>query len=87
MPYLTKENRQKFDSMLREREKCSTPGELNYIITVILTDYMQEKGLSYSTINDMVGALECCKLELYRRIAAPYEDTKIVQNGDVYPKT
>ena len=28
--------------------------------------------------------LECAKLELYRRVAAPYEDEKIDQNGDVY---
>jgi hypothetical protein len=27
--------------------------------------------------------LECCKLELYRKIAAPYEDIKIQENGDV----
>jgi len=32
----------------------------------------------------VTGVLECAKLELYRRIAAPYEDTKIEENGDVY---
>lgn len=32
----------------------------------------------------MVGALECAKLELYRRIAIPYEEQKIQENGDVY---
>lgn len=30
------------------------------------------------------GALECAKLELYIRIARPYEDAKIHDNGDVY---
>jgi hypothetical protein len=34
--------------------------------------------------NDVIGALECCKLELYRRMVAPYENTKIKENGDVY---
>lgn len=34
--------------------------------------------------SEIIGALECCKLELYRRIAAPYEDIKIGENGDVY---
>lgn len=33
---------------------------------------------------DALGALECCKLEFYRRVAAPYEDSKIISNGDVY---
>jgi hypothetical protein len=39
---------------------------------------------SYQSINDVLGALEGAKLEFYRRIAAPYEDTKIQENGDVY---
>ena len=30
-----------------------------------------------------MGVLECCKLEFYRRVAAPYEDIKIEENGDV----
>jgi hypothetical protein len=40
--------------------------------------------VGYAEINEVVGVLECCKLELYRRLAAPYEDTKIKENGDVY---
>ena len=32
----------------------------------------------------LIGVLECAKLELYRRVAAPYEDDKIDENGDVY---
>jgi hypothetical protein len=32
----------------------------------------------------MIGALECCKLELYRMLIAPYEDAKINENGGVY---
>jgi hypothetical protein len=35
-------------------------------------------------INSMIGALECCKLELYRRLAAPYEDQVLDANGDAY---
>lgn len=33
---------------------------------------------------DVLGALECCKLEFYRRVAVPYEDRKITLNGDCY---
>jgi len=29
--------------------------------------------------------MECAKMEIYRRLVAPYEDRKIVQNGDVNP--
>ncbi len=31
-----------------------------------------------------MGALEGSKLEFYRRIAAPYENKKMKENGDVY---
>lgn len=45
---------------------------------------MQRKGLKYDTINDILGALEGSKLEFYRRIAVPYENVKLAENGDVY---
>ena len=32
----------------------------------------------------MMGALECCKLELYRRLVGPYEDEVLEANGDAY---
>jgi hypothetical protein len=40
--------------------------------------------LRYAHLNEVIGALECAKLELYRRIAVPYEDQKITESGDVY---
>ena len=43
-----------------------------------------ENLLKYSEINSVIGVLECAKMELYRRIAAPYEDKKCEENGDVY---
>lgn len=62
-----------------------TPGELNFQLTEVIKSYVKSRGLSYQTVNDIVGALEGAKLEFYRRVAAPYEDTKIAANGDVYP--
>jgi hypothetical protein len=62
-----------------------TIGELNYRITLLCLDWLGVHGKSYKNINAVVGALECAKLEFYRRLAAVYEDTKIQQNGDVYP--
>jgi broad-specificity NMP kinase len=37
----------------------------------------------YHKYNAAVGVLECAKLELYRRLVSGYEDTKIIENGDV----
>jgi hypothetical protein len=61
-----------------------SPGELNFVLTRILDDYIVRRGKNYLIINEVIGVLECAKLELYRRIAAPYEDEKLADNGDVY---
>lgn len=60
-----------------------TVGELNYMLTTIIKQYHQSVG-GYQAVNDVLGALEGAKLEFYRRVAAPYEDIKIKENGDVY---
>lgn len=82
MPYI--QQRQKTE--LKDGREPSTSGELNYTLTLVIKKYMDTKGLSYTTINDILGALEGCKLEFYRRIAKPYEDNKLSLNGDVYDK-
>jgi hypothetical protein len=81
MPYIKKLRREELE---KEGYFPSNVGELNYILTLISREYMETKGLSYQTINDIIGALEGAKLEFYRRIASPYEDEKITENGDVY---
>lgn len=63
---------------------ADNPGELNYQITELLKQYINRQGLSYQTINDIVGALEGAKLEFYSRIATPYERQKAYDNGDIY---
>lgn len=81
MPYIKPEDRL---HILADEKQISTAGELNYFISTLINWYLNEKGKSYSTINEVIGVLECAKLELYRRVAAPYEDIKIQENGDVY---
>lgn len=84
MPYIFHKDREKLVNSLSEVGcKCDNAGELNYAFTMIAQTYLQRKGLKYQNINDVVGALEGAKIEFYRRIAAPYEDEKIQQNGDV----
>ena len=58
-------------------------GAYNYIISRIIHQFLIVNGLKYDNINSMIGVLECAKLELYRMIAAPYEDTKILENGNI----
>jgi hypothetical protein len=59
-------------------------GELTYEVTVAVDRYLDRRPLSYAHIAEAVAALECAKLELYRRVASPYEDDKRAINGDVY---
>lgn len=99
MPYVKKEKRDKFDELIGQLSdlvhqdmemNCSgIQGNLNYIITCLLYQSYSKwsdgsSNLGYSDMNNMIGILECAKLELYRRLAAPYEDKKIDENGDVY---
>jgi hypothetical protein len=87
VPYISKDRRGEIwdeETARIEVAFIHTPGELNYAFTEMLKEYAELKGHSYTTYNEIVGILECCKLEMYRRLAATYEDEKIVQNGDVY---
>jgi len=81
MPYITRDKRP------LARTHPVTAGELNYAITELLLSYIRFKTLSYQTINDIVGALAGAQMEFYRRVAVPYENGKIEQNGDVYEET
>jgi hypothetical protein len=81
MPYIDGEARTRLEGGGRP----TTAGELNYAITRIVDRYLMDKGgVRYAHLNEVVGALECAKLELYRRLAAPYEDEKMRESGDVY---
>ena len=85
MPYIKQDRREALAYVSRNGEEVpGTAGELNYLLTETCLEYCRAKGLNYATINDVLGALEGAKLEFYRRVAAPYENTKIEQNGDVY---
>jgi len=83
MPYIPVERREEFWN--NHKLLPETAGELNFYITDLLIDYAIVKGgSSYNTYNEIVGVLECCKLEFVRRLLNPYEDQKIKDNTDVY---
>lgn len=88
MPYIEKEARKRLD--YPECMPPKTPAELNYVLTKAVLRYLvvnqSPNGPSYQHYNDAIGALEACKLELYRRMVAPYERIKVALNGDVYPE-
>lgn len=72
MPYITK----KRAGVVTVPE---TPGELNYMLTDMCVNYLKYNyGInpSYAQRSEIVTALECAKLEFYRRNMAKYEDEK-----------
>lgn len=92
MPYIKQEDRVWLEGPLHRLEHQmgimddKGPGPLNYIITNLLIEWLGDNP-NYERYNAAIGVLECAKLELYRRQIAPYEDTKIKANGDVYGAT
>lgn len=78
-----------------ESNKCITlkeilpvrlsPGELNYIITVLIHNNIKDfyGNFDYTRLNGLIGILECAKSELYRMIIAKYEDKKRMKNGPI----
>lgn len=86
MPYIKKEMRERIewlDQIVDLAKRLETEGDLNYTITRLCHEYLKIKGEKYATYNSIIGALECAKLELYRRKIAGYENFKARENGDV----
>lgn len=83
MPYIKKINRPSLDDHTRTPFNA---GDLNYCITRLCDDYLLNMGKTYANINEVVGVLECAKLEFARRILFPYEEEKLKDptGGEVY---
>ena len=86
MPYIKPSQREDVEEKLNATGLNYVPknaGELNYVISVFIDNYLRAFGRNYSNCNEMIGVLECCKMEYYRTVVGPYEDMKIEENGDV----
>jgi hypothetical protein len=96
MPYIKQEDRDKFkikygdmpingnvDPLVFVAEQCQNAGDLNYAITMILKTYLQQNGENYARHNEIIGMLDCCKAEWYRKMVSPYEDLKEKENGSL----
>jgi len=83
MPYIVRSRRKVLDKKLKPLIKeLQSGGECCYAIVRILECLLPS--LCYSHIAGAIGVLETAKLELYRRVAAPYEDHKLKESGDVF---
>lgn len=84
MPYIKKNDRDViYKQGLLDPEMITSAGELNYVFSIIMQKYIESKGERYQNYNDIMGAIEGAKLELYRRHIGPYENNAINKNGDI----
>ena len=89
MPYIDLERRKhiKIDIDMTVDGKPLTPGDLNYIFTKIITNYLRMKRhlgkVGYAEMSVIRGVLADVSEEFYRRVMAPYEDQKMAATGDV----
>lgn len=91
MPYIKEEKREELNPCIDNLIKCLDPekdmilenilGDINYTFSRILGGLIGTP--SYNKIAMITGVLENIKQEFYRRVAEPYEDLKIRQNGDI----
>lgn len=95
MPYISKKDRKIYDDLIvklaqkiakKNIDNCTLfCGDWNYTITKLIKETLKAGniGLGYGDWNEVIGMLECCKLEFYRKGVAPYENKKIMENGEV----
>lgn len=83
MPYIEPQRRPDIGPSERPHDQPGHVGELVYVLTLTVDEFLGGSP-RFSDLAEVIGALEATKLELYRRVVAPYEDEKCHQNGDVY---
>ena len=78
-PYIPQDRRRAIDE---QGALPTNTGELTYALYRMGLDYLPPNA-RFADYSEVVAALECAKLEFYRRRVAPYEDIKITESGDV----
>ena len=84
MPYIKKEDRTQIRCEIGKLAwLINTPGEMNFAITTLIHCLLKKDGINYAKLNEIVGVLECVKLELNRTVIGIYESKKAAENGSI----
>ena len=82
-PYIKHDRREYLNPL--SQDFARNPGELNYQIIKLITNYLKTKSdVNYAALNEVVGVLSCVQQELYRKVIGIYEDKKEAENGSVF---
>ncbi len=80
--YLVQEEISALSECLKEFRGQERPGIMNYTISKLIQEVYGDK-LNYFQYSEIIGLLDCCKMEFYRAQVAPYEELKRKENGNV----
>jgi len=82
MLYIKKEDRDEMDFVVGNMQAMDVQpnGKLNYVLFKFCKNTVKP---SYNNYKNYIAELEECAHEIRRRFLAPYEDQKIIENGDV----
>lgn len=83
MPYIAKQDRNKYREILDQIQKIDTKGDLEYCIYFLMKRYMKDKEFRYSTLHDTVYAAIHCGDEYRRRNLDIRENAAMEKNGDI----
>ena len=84
MPYIEPEKRTLINTHLDQvLWELNTEGDFNYAITYLIHQYVLDRDLRYTTLNNAVGILDCAKDEFKRQVLHKYENLKKEENGPV----
>ena len=83
MPYITQDKRTMLDWIVDNLNAVFSmigfTGNLNYVLYRLALKNCH----CYKDYAAFIGELEAAKLEIYRKQCIPYENKKIIENGDV----
>ena len=84
MPYIEQEYRFKVDQIVKYfLDTGKIHGRLNYFLFKLTKEAIKRNGESYGSYKEIIGELECAKLEIYRKLVSNYEDKKEKENGEI----
>ena len=84
MPYIKDKDKLEMNDAINDLLMfIRSKGDLNYAISELVGKLIVSTGISYTNMSEKIDAVHDAECELRRRLLDPYEDKKIIENGDV----
>lgn len=84
MPYIPDKEKYEMSNCIEHLQSfIESKGDLNYAICELVGRLIIDDTISYTKMSEWIDAVHNAETELRRRLLNPYEDIKILENGDV----